>query len=124
VSDRPVPAVLKVAGLLAAGQGAALIGYAVLEGAAVQQGRLAVGLTTAAFFAAYGVGLAWCGVAVIRGHAGARSPIILASIIWLGVAWSFRGGDTTWVALSLAVLSLVVLTCLLHPASTRFLTEE
>jgi len=36
----------------------------------------------------------------------------------LPIAWSFRGGVTTWVSVALAVLAIVVLIGLLHPRST------
>ena len=42
---------------------------------------------------------------------------MVAQVIFLGLAWSFRGGDTTWVAIVLAVVAVVVLAGLLHPAS-------
>ena len=41
--------------------------------------------------------------------------------IQLGLAWSFRGGDTTVVALALALVSLVVIVGVLHPASLAHL---
>jgi hypothetical protein len=43
--------------------------------------------------------------------------------MFLGLAWSFRGGSTTWVAIVLAVVAVVVLVGLLHPASIDALTE-
>jgi hypothetical protein len=83
-----------------------------------------MGATTAVFFAAYGGGLLLCAWQVTRGHSWARSPIALAQLIQLGVAWSFRGGGTTWVAVGLAVVALVVLAGLLHPASVKALAED
>ena len=49
---------------------------------------------------------------------------MLAQLIQLGVAWSFRGGETTWVAIALAVVALVVLAGLLHPASIDATSED
>jgi hypothetical protein len=36
----------------------------------------------------------------------------------LPIAWSFRGGVTTWVSVALAVLAIAVLVGVLHPQST------
>ena len=44
---------------------------------------------------------------------------MLAQLIQLGVAWSFRGGDTTWVAIALAVVALVVLAGVAAPGEHR-----
>ena len=97
----------------------ALLGYAVLEAFAVTGGRVTMGATTAIFFAAYGAGLLACAYGLPRGGAWARSPLVLAQLIWLGVAWSFRGGSTTWVSVLLAAVAAVVLVGLLLPASRR-----
>ena len=35
----------------------------------------------------------------------------------LGLAWDVRGGSSTWVAVGLALVAVVVLGGLLHPAS-------
>ena len=86
--------------------------------------RAAMGITTAAFFALLGAVLIACGWLVLHGRAGARSPIIVAQVLFLGLAWSFRGGSTTWVAIGLAIVAVVVLAGLLHPASIDALTES
>jgi hypothetical protein len=109
---------------LTAVEGLLLVGYAVLELANLHADRVAMGVTTSLFFALYGVALVVCGWAVTRRHAWARSPIVLAQVIWLGLAWSFRGGGTTVVALVLAVVALVVLVGALHPASTDALAGD
>ncbi len=44
--------------------------------------------------------------------------------MWLGIAWSFRGGDTTWVAATLAVMAVVTIAGLLLPASMAALEAE
>jgi hypothetical protein len=50
--------------------------------------------------------------------------VLLAQLIQLGVAWSFWGGATTWVSVSLAVVALIVLAGLLHPHSVDVLNDE
>ncbi len=126
MSPRPAdnPAPLVVAASLVAVEGGLLLMYALMELGSLTSGRLTMGLTTAAFFGAYGAGLVVCTWQVTRGHAWARSPIVLAQLIQLGVAWSFVGGRTTWVAVGLAVLALVVIAGILHPASLEALSDE
>lgn len=113
-----------VAASLVAVEGVLLVMYAVLELASLTSGRLTMGLTTAAFFAVYGAGLLLCAWLVLRGQSWARSPIMLAQLIQLGVAWSFLGGRTTWVAVSLAMVALIVIAGVLHPASIDALSDE
>jgi hypothetical protein len=117
------PAPLVVAAALVAVEGLLLLGYGVLEAAHIEGDRAAMGVTTAAFFALLGgllIAGAWL---VIHGHAWPRSPIVVAQVMFLGLAWSFRGGGTTWVAIGLALVSVVVLVGLLHPASIDALTD-
>jgi hypothetical protein len=125
VSVRPAanPAPLVVAASLVAVEGLLLLGYAVLELASISTDRAAVALTTAVFFAAYAVLLLLCARAVTRRQSWARSPIVLTQLIQLGVAWSFRGGSTTAVAVGLAVVAVVVVAGVLSPASIEALSD-
>ena len=122
VPDNPAP--LVVAASLVAVEGGLLLMFALLELGSLASDRLTMGLTTAVFFAVYGVGLLVCTWQVTRGNAWARSPIVLAQLIQLGVAWSFRGGDTTWVAVCLAVVAVLVLVGILHPQSIAALDDR
>lgn len=112
-----------VAASLVAVEGGLLLMYALLEMGNLSADRLTMGLTTAAFFAVYGAGLLVCAWQLTGGHSWARSPIVLAQLIQLGVAWSFRGGDTTWVAICLAVVALIVIAGVMHPASVETLDQ-
>jgi hypothetical protein len=118
------PPPLVVASSIVAVEGLLLLAYAVLELASIGTGRVAMGLTTSVFFAIYGAGLVACAWAVSRRHSWARSPIVLAQLIQLGMAWSFRGGDTTLVAVAIAVVAVVVLAGLFHPASLEALSDD
>jgi uncharacterized membrane protein len=120
----PNPAPLVTAASLVVVEALLLLGYAVLELFSVSADRAAVAVTTSVFFAAYGGLLLACARAVTRGRSWARSPIVLAQLIQLGVAWSFRGGDTTLVAVALAVVALIVLAGLLAPSSVDALSDE
>lgn len=119
-----LPAPLRAAAVLAMVQGLGLVAYAVLELLALTGGRVTMGLTTAAFFAAYGVMLLVSGRAILAGRSWGRGPVVFAQLVWLGVAWSFRGGETTWVAVSLAVMAAVTIAGLLLPASMAALETE
>ena len=105
-------------------EGGLLLVFAVLELANLSSERVAMGASTSLFFAGFGAALLVCAVAVVRGASWARSPIVLAQLIQLGVAWSFRGGNTTAVAVTLAVVAVVVVAGLLHPASVEALADE
>ena len=118
-----VPAPLKVAASLTAVEAVLLLIYAVAELFSLSPGKAAVTLTTTVFFALYGGALMICAWGLVGGRSWARSPVILAQLIQLGLAWSFRGGDTTVVAVVLALVSLIVVVGVLHPASLAHLDD-
>ena len=118
------PAPLVVAASLVAVEGVLLVIYGALEAASLTAGRLTMGITTAVFFLVYGAGLLVCAWALRGLRSWARSPVVLAQLIQLGLAWSFRGGETTYVAVGLALVGLVVLVGVLHPASIDALSGE
>ncbi len=120
-TDESVPAPLLIAAGLVLIQGIATVIYGAGELVHLTSDRLVMGLTTAAFFLGYGAGLAACAWGLRRAHRWARGPVLLAQLIWLGLAWGFRHGDTLVIALVLAVPALVVLAGLLHPRSIEAL---
>jgi len=113
-----------VAASLVAVEAVLLVGYGVVLVTAVRSERLAMGVTTPLFFLLYGAGLAYCAWAVTRLHSWARAPLVLAQLIQLGVAWSFRGGTSTLVTVTLALVALVVLAGVFHPASLEALHHD
>lgn len=119
-----VPAPLKVAASLTVVEAIVLLVYAVLEIFSLTGSRVAVSVTSSVFFTLYGAALLYCAWALVRGRSWARSPVVLAQLIQLGVAWSFRGGDTLLIALALAAVALVTIAGILHPASLDFLSDE
>lgn len=126
VSAAPVrPPTALLAGLaVVVAQAAVLIVYAVLEALALTSGRVAMGLTTGVFFLIAAGALLTCAAGVWRRRSWARSPLVLAQLIALGLAWSFRGGATTAVALMLAVGAVVVLVGVFHPAGLAWLAPD
>lgn len=118
------PPPLTVAASLVAVEGMMLVLLALLETGSLSTQRLVMGLTTAVFFAVYGAGLLLCAWQLTRRQSWARSPVVLAQLIQLGLAWNFRGGDTTWVAIALAVVALIVVAGVFHPDSLGALAED
>jgi len=101
-----------------------LILLALIQTGSLNASRLTMGVTTAVFFALYGAGLVYCAWQLSRRASWARSPVVLAQLIQLGLAWSFRGGQTTWIALGLAVVALIVVAGIFHPDSLTALADE
>lgn len=118
------PRPLLVAALLTCLEAAALLVYAVLELAHLNSQRIAMGLTTAAFFAGFGLALLACAWGLSRVQSWARAPVVGAQLILLGTAWSFRGGETTWVWLLCSAVALLVLLGLFLPESRVALAAD
>ncbi len=123
-SRHGAPAPLVAAASLTAIEGLLLGMYGVAEAFAVQGSRLTMGVTTALFFVVYAAALLVCAWGLNRRASWARSPVVLAQLIQLGVAWSYHGGSTTPVALALAVLAVLILVGVLHPASIRAIEHD
>jgi hypothetical protein len=122
-ASKDTPAPLVVAASLVAIEGLLMMVLAVLELANLSSDRLSIGLTTAGFFVVYGAGLLLCAWSLNRRHSWARGPVVLAQLIWLGLAWSLRG-ESAWAAVALAVVAAVALAGVLHPASIDALAER
>jgi hypothetical protein len=102
-------------------QGVAMLVFEVLEVVDTSSGHLGVAVTTGLFFALVGVGLLAFARALARLDSWARGPVVAVELIELLTAYSFLGGGTTLVAVALAVVAVVVLGCVFHPASIRAL---
>jgi hypothetical protein len=119
---RSSPPPLTVAASLTAVEALVFGGLAVAELAAFDQARAVMGATTALFFLVYAAGLGACAWALWRLRSWARAPVVVAQLIQVFVAASFWGGGTTWVAVVLAAVAVVVLVGLLHPRSLAALS--
>ncbi|HEU5045333.1 MAG TPA: hypothetical protein VFT75_14485 [Nocardioidaceae bacterium] len=122
--SRPAPVPLRIAALLAALEGALVVGYAAAELFSISGSRAVMGLTTTVFFCVYGVALIYFAWELTRLKSWARSPIVLAQLIQVLVGWGFRGGPTIALTVGLTVSGVVVLVCLFHPASLRALSHD
>lgn len=120
--ERPAP--LTVAVSLAGIEALVLVLLGILELFALTGERVTMGLSTTAFFWLYGAGLAFCAWRLALLHSWARAPVVLAQLIQLGVAWSFKDGDTVLVAAALAIVALVVIAGILHPRSIAALAAD
>jgi hypothetical protein len=114
-----VPTPLVVACALVALEAVALVVFGVVELGSLEGGKLTMGLTTSLFFAVYGAGLAVFAWLLYRLQSWTRAPVVLAQLIQLGVAWSFRSGGTAVVSVLLTVAAVAVLVGVFHPASLR-----
>jgi len=110
------PPLVTAAGLTLV-EGLLTVMYGVGEALHITSERLVMGVTTAVFFIAYGAALVLCAWAVNGLRTWARGPVLLTQLIWLGLAWNFRAGDTLPLAIGLAVPALLVLVGMLLPSS-------
>lgn len=117
---RPLLVAVAVVGL----EALLLLGVGLFEVAVLSTSRAVMGVSTIVFFLVYGAGLAWCGWRLFRLDSWARAPVVLAQLIQIPVAWSFRGGGTTLVAYGLMVLAVAALVGIFHPASLRALSPD
>jgi peptidoglycan/LPS O-acetylase OafA/YrhL len=116
-SPHGTPAPLVAAAGLTFVEGILTVIFGLAEALNLDSDRLVMGMTTGIFFLGYGVGLLVCAWGMHRTRPWSRGPVLLAQLIWLGLAWNFRTGDTLPVAIGLAVVAVLVLAGLLHPRS-------
>ena len=121
--DGRVPAPLVVAVSVVALEALLLVLFGLAELRSLSATKATMGITTSLFFAVYGVGLGVFAWLLYRRQSWVRAPVVLAQLIQLGVAWSFREGATTFVSVLLTVVAVVVLVGVFHPASLRALAE-
>jgi hypothetical protein len=118
------PPPLVVGASLAALEAFVLAALGLLELANLRAVRLTMGLTTAAFFLAAAAGLAWCAWSLWKVRRWARGPVVMAQLIQLGLAWNLWAGSTKPLSAGLAVVAVVVVLGLVHPASTEALEQD
>lgn len=123
-SPHGTPAPLAVAAGLTFVEGILTFIFGVGEAVSIDSDRLAMGLTTAVFFTAYGATLLVCAWGMNTVRAWSRGPVLLAQLIWLGLAWNFRSGETLPIAIVLVVSAVIVLAGLLHPRSIEALERS
>jgi hypothetical protein len=115
-SGRPVT--LVVAATLLALEAVIALVYAVIEIGQVRISRAVVGVGVTVLMACFGLLLLGVARGVLLGRRWSRGPAVATQLILLPIAWSFKGGSTTWVSVMLAALAIAVLVGVLHPRST------
>jgi hypothetical protein len=121
---RPRPPQLAAAAALAALEGLVALAFGVATIFQVRLFRAVVGVGVAAFMIGFAVLLFAAAHALLRVRRWARAPVVVVQLIMVPVGWSFRGGQTTAVAVTMIAAALLTLVLLLHPRSTRALVVE
>jgi hypothetical protein len=112
------PLTIVAAAVLLALEGLLGLAYAGLEVGQIRMSRAEVGVGVAILMAGFGLLLLLVARGVFLGKRWSRGPAVATQLILLPIAWSFRGGATTWVSVGLAALAMAVLVGVLHPRST------
>jgi hypothetical protein len=115
-SGRPVT--LIVAATLLVLEAVIALVYAVIEIGQVRITRAGLGIGLTIVMACFGLLLLLVARGVFLGKRWSRGPAVATQLILLPLAWSFKGGSTTWVSVVLAALAIAVLVGVLHPRST------
>lgn len=101
---------------------------AVAEAASIQWHRAVVGVGATIMLVLYAAAMAVIGRGLWQGRRWSRGPAAAFSLVQLPVAWSFLTGETTplttAIGIGLAVLSVLVLVCVLHPSTTRIMIPQ
>ena len=121
---RSRPPQLTAAAGLAALEGLVALVFGAAEIAQVRLFRAVVGVGVALFMIGFAVLLLAAARALLHGRRWARAPVVMVQLILVPVGWSFRGGQTTWVAAGMIIVAVVTLVVVLHPRSTRVLVDD
>jgi len=127
VSGRPAGvarALLLVAALAVAIEASFFIGWAVLDLLDLSSERLGLGIGTAVFLAAYGLGQLIASRGLLRGSSWARGPLVMTQIIQLLLAWSYRDVAAVPVIVAMVAGAVVALACMLAPPVTQALGAD
>jgi hypothetical protein len=113
------PLTIVVAAALLVVEALIALAYAAVEVGHVRMSRAVVGVGVTILMACFGLVLFLVARGVFLGRRWSRGPAVATQLILLPIAWSFKGGGTTWVSVVLAVLAVAVLVGVLHPRSTE-----
>jgi hypothetical protein len=116
LSGRPIT--LVVAATLLALEAVVAVAYAVVEIGQIRMSRAVVGVGVTVLMVCFGLLLLVVARGVFLGKRWSRGPAVATQLILLPIAWSFKGGSTTWVSVVLGTLAIAVLVGVLHPRST------
>lgn len=120
----PVTRPLGVAALATVILSAASLLLGIVEATAVQSHRMVVGVGSTVLLCGYAIILAALARGLWLGRRWSRGPAVALQILHIAVGWSFWGGSTSWVAVSVIGLALVVIVVVLLPSSTAVLVGD
>lgn len=115
------PVSLRLAAALAGAECVFLLVIAVLG--VIDPSNVGVAIGLSVVYVVSALGLAVAAVGLWERRSWGRAPVVLAQLVLLGVAWDVHR-DEVGIAVAGAVLALAVLGCVLHPASTRALSDH
>lgn len=117
----PAPGPLLVGALVVLAEAVVAVVIGVAELIHLHRDRWVMGASTAAFFVAFGIALMLAARGLALCRTWARGPSLFAQLITLGMAWSFRGGQTEGISVALTIPAAIGLVALLHPRSVAAL---
>jgi hypothetical protein len=122
------PRPLQVAAAVTLLQAAVFLSLTIAQLATFSSERAAMNWTTVVGFFLWALMLGVAGWQVVRGSSWARSPIVMAQIIHVGVAWSFVQGDPAdWqkaVAWFIVAAAVVILVGFFRRSSLQYLAAD
>lgn len=124
-SDAPLP--VRAAAVVVCLQGLAVLGAAVLLVVIELRGESRVGnvYAEAGFFALMAAAVIACGVALLLGKQGARSPAVVIQVLLIGVAWYAIGPSSRPAyGIPVAVVAVLTLVLLLGAQARNWASEE
>lgn len=122
-AGRRTPTSLVVAAVAVAIEGLFAVAFGTAEAVNTHAVRAVMGVTTALFFVAFGLGILVCAWGLVRVRSWARGPVMLTQLMTLGLAWNFRGGETTWISVVLTIPAVIGLIAMLQPATLAALND-
>jgi hypothetical protein len=124
-SDAPLP--VRVAAVVVCLQGLAVLAAAVWLVVLELRGESQLGnvYAEAGFFALMAAAVLACGVALLLGKQGARTPAVVIQVLLLGVAWYAIGPSSRpEYGIPVAVVAIATLVLLLGAAARNWVDEE
>lgn len=115
-----LPPTLRVAAVLLAVEALAVfaMGGWLLFGTIAEDGRaLAIGLSSALFIVAAGLGVGLLSYGLFRARSWTRAPVTLAQFLLLPIGWQLIAAPTTLVGFALIVMAIVTLVLMFLPSS-------
>jgi len=115
------PLALRLAAVFVAVECLLLLVVAVLG--LISPSNLGVAIGLGIIYLTSAIGLALAAVGLWERRSWGRAPVVLAQLVIVGMAWDVRH-DAIALSICGLVIGAAVLACVLHPASTRALSDN